>query len=162
LLIIDAINNLKRLRFEYKGSIRTVEPYGLYTKDGFWYMVAKEEETIKTYKLVRISKLIEATGKTSSFVKPADFDLKTFIEHSSRLTKSTALILVKKNQALALRNKYEVQAGDEEWDRMEIEYSLEDEVIQSLLWYGSDVIVLSPESLRKQIISKCEVLINGT
>jgi proteasome accessory factor B len=87
--------------------------------------------------------------------------LKTFIEHSSRLTKSTALILVKKNQALALRNKYEVQAGDEEWDRMEIEYSLEDEVIQSLLWYGSDVIVLSPESLRKQIISKCEVLING-
>ena len=161
LLIIDAINNLARLRFEYKGSIRTVEPYGLYTKDGFWYMVAKEEQTIKTYKLVRISKLIEATGKTNSFVKPADFDLKAFIDHSSRLTQSTAVILVKKNQAHALRNKYKFEAKDDEWDQMEIKYSLEDEIIQSLLWYGSDVIVLSPETLRKKIVSKCEALING-
>jgi len=44
---------------------------------------------------------------------------------------------------------------------MEIKYSLEDEIIQSLLWYGSDVIVLSPETLRKKIVSKCEALING-
>ena len=71
------------------------------------------------------------------------------------------MILVRKNQALALRKKYEVDELDSEWDRMEFEYFIADELIESLLWFGSDVIVLSPESIRKKLIANCEELVNG-
>ena len=44
---------------------------------------------------------------------------------------------------------------------MEFEYCIADELIESLLWFGSDVIVLSPESIRKKLIANCEELVNG-
>jgi proteasome accessory factor B len=69
--------------------------------------------------------------------------------------------LVRKNQALALRKKYEVEEMDSEWDRMAFEYLIADELIESLLWFGSDVIVLSPESIREKLIANCEELVNG-
>lgn len=161
LLIFEAINNLAQLEFEYKGSVRRVNPYGLYTRDGFWYLVAQENDVIKTFKLVRISKSVNIAGKSNSFLKPKDFDVKEFLRSSKPNTKSHVVILVRKNQALALRKKYEVKEIDSEWDRMEFEYLMVDELIESLLWFGSDVVVLSPKSIREKLIANCEALING-
>lgn len=161
LLIFEAINNLAQLEFEYKGSVRRVNPYGLYTRDGFWYLVAQENDVIKTFKLVRISKSVNIVGKSNSFLKPKDFDVKEFLRSSKPNTKSHVVILVRKNQALALRKKYEVKEIDSEWDRMEFEYLMVDELIESLLWFGSDVVVLSPKSIREKLIANCEELVNG-
>ena len=161
LLIFEAINNLAQLEFEYKGSVRRVNPYGLYTRDGFWYLVAQENDVIKTFKLVRISKSVNIAGKSNSFLKPKDFDVKEFLRSSQPNTKSHVVILVRKNQALALRKKYEVKEIDSEWDRMEFEYLMVDELIESLLWFGSDVVVLSPKSIREKLIANCEELVNG-
>jgi len=161
LLIFEAINNLAQLEFEYKGSVRRVNPYGLYTRDGFWYLVAQENDVIKTFKLVRISKSVNIVGKSNSFLKPKDFNVKEFLRSSQPNTKSHVVILVRKNQALALRKKYEVKEIDSEWDRMEFEYLMVDELIESLLWFGSDVVVLSPKSIREKLIANCEELVNG-
>jgi proteasome accessory factor B len=116
---------------------------------------------IKTFKLVRISKSVNIVGKTNSFLKPKDFDLKEFLAGSAPNAQSHVVILVRKNQALALRKKYEVEEMDSEWDRMAFEYLIADELIESLLWFGSDVIVLSPESIREKLIANCEELVNG-
>ena len=161
LVIFEAINNLAQLEFEYKGSARRVNPYGLYTRDGFWYLVGQENDVIKTFKLVRISKSVNIVGKTNSFLKPNDFDLKEFLAGSAPTAQSHVVILVRKNQVLALRKKYEVEEVDSEWDRMEFEYLIADELIESLLWFGADVIVLSPESIRGKLIANCEELVNG-
>ena len=161
LVIFEAINNLAQLEFEYKGSVRSVNPYGLYTRDGFWYLVGQENDVIKTFKLVRISKSVNIVGKTNGFLKPKDFDLKEFLAGSAPTAQSHVVILVRKNQALALRKKYEVEEVDSEWDRMEFEYLIADELIESLLWFGADVIVLSPESIRGKLIANCEELVNG-
>jgi proteasome accessory factor B len=160
-VIFEAINNLAQLEFEYKGIVRRVNPYGLYTRDGFWYLVGQENDVIKTFKLVRISKSVNIVGKTNSFLKPKDFDLKEFLAGSAPNAQSHVVILVRKNQALALRKKYEVEEMDSEWDRMAFEYLIADELIESLLWFGSDVIVLSPESIREKLIANCEELVNG-
>ena len=161
LVIFEAINNLAQLEFEYKGSARRVNPYGLYTRDGFWYLVGQENDVIKTFKLVRISKSVNIVGKTNSFLKPNDFDLREFLAGSAPTAQSHVVILVRKNQALALRKKYEVEEVDSEWDRMEFEYLIADELIESLLWFGADVIVLSPKSIREKLIANCEELVNG-
>ena len=161
LVIFEAINNLAQLDFEYKGSVRRVNPYGLYNRDGFWYLVGQENDVIKTFKLVRISKSVNIVGKTNDFLKPKDFDLKEFLAGSAPTTQSHVVILVRKNQALALRKKYEVEEIDSEWDRMAFEYLIAEELIESLLWFGSDVIVLSPESIREKLIANCEELVNG-
>jgi len=43
----ESVEKRLTLKFQYKGSERNVQPYGLYTQDGFWYLVANEADAIK-------------------------------------------------------------------------------------------------------------------
>lgn len=160
-LIFDAVNTLTQLKFEYKDTLRVVNPYGLYTRDGFWYLIAKEGEVIKTFKLVRFNRNVEKAGKPNSFEKPKNFDLKDFVSQSASSQSIPAEVLIRKNQALALRKKYITEEINADWDLMRLSYSNSDELIENLLWYASDVVVVSPQSVRDEILSRCREVFNG-
>ena len=149
------------LNFQYKGSERNVQPYGLYIQDGFWYLVANEADAIKSFKLQRIEGRLKKVGKESSFTKPAEFDLATFLTISRSAKKEIAVLRVRKNQGHALRSKYPVTEIDDEWDQMSLEYGFDQEIIQTILWYGSNVLVERPEKLRSDIKLRLKELING-
>lgn len=160
LLIFDAVERLVSLEFEYKGTIRQVKPYGIYTRRGFWYLAAQEKDVVKSFKVIRIGERIKVTSKSQGFTKPAEFKLSTFIEGSNAATKSKAQVRIRKNQALALRKRYKVEEIDSDWDQVFIDYIFEEELIESLLWYGSNVVVISPKTIRDQIINRAKALIN--
>ena len=71
------------------------------------------------------------------------------------------MLRVRKNQGHALRSKYAVTEIDDEWDQMSLEYGFDQEIIQTILWYGSNVLVESPETLRSDIKLRLKELING-
>ena len=157
----ESVEKRYALNFQYKGSDRNVEPYGLYIQDGFWYLVANEADAIKSFKLQRIEGELKKVGKGSSFIKPTEFDLATFLAKSRSVKKEIAVLRVRKNQGHALRSKYAVTEIDDEWDQMSLEYGFDQEIIQTILWYGSNVLVESPETLRSDIKLRLKELING-
>jgi proteasome accessory factor B len=70
-----AVSDRRRLGFEYRGSRRTIAPYGLVHRRGHWYVVGAEESgegTIKAYRLDRASKL-EAGDTPGAFARPKGF-----------------------------------------------------------------------------------------
>jgi proteasome accessory factor B len=69
-------------------------------------------------------------------------------------------VRIRKNQALALRKRYKVEEIDSDWDQVFIDYIFEEDLIESLLWYGSNVVVISPQTIRDQIINRAKGLIN--
>jgi proteasome accessory factor B len=73
---------------------------------------------------------------------------------------SKAEIRIRKNQALALRKRYEVIEVDAEWDKVFIDYNFEEDLIESLLWYGSNLVVISPKTIRDQIITRVKGLVH--
>jgi proteasome accessory factor B len=73
---------------------------------------------------------------------------------------SKAEIRIRKNQALALRKRYEVIEVDAEWDKVFIDYNFEEDLIESLLWYGSNLVVTSPKTIRDQIITRVQGLVH--
>jgi proteasome accessory factor B len=148
---LDAIENSKVLTFQYNGSGRVVEPLGMYTKAGFWYLVAKDEESYKSFKLLRIEGKLTSSGKQSGFKKPENFDLMQYLGKLNKEELVLAEILVRKEQAFALRSKYAVSDFDEEWDLMVVPFNYEPEIIETFLWHGENVIVLKPENLRNSI-----------
>ena len=75
-------------------------------------------------------------------------------------TTSKAEVRIRKNQALALRKRYKVEEIDSDWDQVFIDYIFEEDLIESLLWYGSNVVVISPKTIRDQIINRAKGLIN--
>ena len=157
----ESVEKRYALNFQYKGSDRNVEPYGLYIQDGFWYLVANEADAIKSFKLQRIEGELKKVGKGSSFIKPTEFDLATFLAKSRSVKKEIAVLRVRKNQGHALRSKYAVTEIDDEWDQMSVEYGFDQEIIQTILWYGSNVLVENPEKLRSDIKLRLEEFING-
>lgn len=160
LLIFDAVERFITLEFEYKGTIRQVKPYGIYTRRGFWYLAAQENDLIKSFKVVRIGQTIRATSKAQGFAKPSEFKLSAFLEDINAPTTSKAEVRIRKNQALALRKRHKVEEVDSEWDKLFIDYIFEEDLIESLLWYGSNLVVISPTSIRAQIIHRAKGLMN--
>ena len=160
LLIFDAVERAISLEFEYKGTIRHVKPYGIYTRRGFWYLAAQEKEVVKSFKVVRIGQQIKAISKAHGFVKSPEFKLSTFIGDMNAPSTSKAEIRIRKNQALALRKRYEVIEVDAEWDKVFIDYNFEEDLIESLLWYGSNLVVISPKTIRDQIITRVKGLVH--
>jgi len=160
LLIFDAVERFITLEFEYKGTIRQVKPYGIYTRRGFWYLAAQENDVVKSFKVVRIGQQIRATSKAQAFDKPSEFKLSAFLEDINSPTTSKAEVRIRKNQALALRKRHKVEEVDSEWDKLFIDYIFEEDLIESLLWYGSNLVVISPTSIRDQIINRAKGLIN--
>lgn len=160
LLIFDAVERLVSLEFEYKGTVRQVKPYGIYTRRGFWYLAAQENDVVKSFKVIRIGEQIKVTSKSQGFTKPTEFKLSTFIEGLNAPTTSKAEVRIRKNQALALRKRFKVEEIDSDWDQVFIDYIFEEDLIESLLWYGSNVVVISPKTIRDQIINRAKGLIN--
>lgn len=79
-----AVTNRKRVTFSYTGvggkrSERTVEPWGLFARDGRWYLVARDPEVDapRVFAVARVEGLTveEARPKTPDFERPADFDV---------------------------------------------------------------------------------------
>ena len=159
LTAFEAIEKLKQLSFTYNGNDRIVEPLGMFMRSGFWYLVAKDNQVIKSFKLVRIeSKISELPG---SFKKPEGFDLNDYLKRYNEEEVINAEILVRKDQAYSLRSKHQVKEYDSEWDSMVVPYSYEPEIVENLLWHGQNIIVIKPQSLRSAVISRLEEFING-
>ena len=157
----EAVDTEQLIKFGYKGKERTAQPFGLYTRDGFWYLVAREEAEIKSFKLLRIEGKIVKEGKSGSFKKPPEFDLIKFLSNSRSEQEILAKVYVRKEQANVLRSKYSAKEINEEWDLMSIPYIYEQEIIETILWYGTNIIVASPASLRSEVISRLKVIANG-
>jgi proteasome accessory factor B len=159
--VFEAVDTEQLIKFGYKGKERTAQPFGLYTRDGFWYLVAREEAEIKSFKLLRIEGKIVKEGKAGSFKKPPEFDLIKFLSNSRSEQEMQAQVLVRKEQVYVLRSKYSTKEINEEWDLMLIPYIYEQEIIETILWYGTNIIVDSPASLRSEVISRLKVIANG-
>lgn len=75
-VLADAVWEARRLRITYRRGEsavdRTIEPLGLVLKAGVWYVVARADEQIRTYRARRI-RAAEPTGET--FPRPPNFDL---------------------------------------------------------------------------------------
>jgi predicted DNA-binding transcriptional regulator YafY len=73
----DAVWNDKCVTIAYtdrSGAVtrRTVEPFGLVTKAGVWYLVARDRETVKTFRVQRIARV---RVLERGFARPSTFDI---------------------------------------------------------------------------------------
>lgn len=73
--LFDANARRATVSFNYRGRSREVDPYGLLTRDGFWYVVGLEHESgiRKTFRVDRIEGAV-AVGPAGAFEVPEGFD----------------------------------------------------------------------------------------
>lgn len=139
-----------------------VDPYGLVTKAGVWYLVCAREGKIRAY---RVSKVLEIKVLDDHFDRPEDFELAdcwnawcTEAEQSRPRYSVKARVSV--DLLPHLRRYFGDSVGDsdqqagsqEEWITLNLPFETFETARNRILGYGRAIEVLEPEALRLSIM----------
>lgn len=172
--IIQAIEQKKRIRFEYKkfrdvqSTLRTCIPAWLKEYQHFWYMVGMDASgKLKTFALDRVLKLeiLEEYGKVDNI------DLDNYYHHCMGITahdlKPEKILLAfdvnqgKYIKAVPIHHTQEIVSDGNDELRVKIHVIPSFELYAKLLSYGSAVEVISPECIRARILKMLEKAVNN-
>lgn len=165
-IVAEAVWATRRLRLRYESWDKIVErdldPLGLVLKAGVWYLVARADRSVRTY---RVAKILEAAAREDGFAYPAGFDLaahwkqaaKTF-EESVYRDEAVLVVTERGRKLLRARGaavdravaKTAKPAGAGRW-RVTIPIESVEQAKRELLSLGAEGEVISPAPLRAAI-----------
>ena len=147
---------------------RTLDPFGLVNKAGVWYLVARREGEMRTY---RVSRVHHVTSLDEHFDRPPAFDL---AEHwNASVAGYESLLPPVDVEARASTHGFEelgwmtrtsgraIKAHTMQpdgWTRCTIAFESLDDAYVDLMRLGADVEILAPESLRSRMAATARAL----
>lgn len=159
--LIEATTERRKISFNYLASdlsiaVRTVEPYRISNSRGYWYLIGRDcdRKAIRTFRVDRIRSEVSTIGAASAF--EVDIEALDAEEHSFDEKLQTAVIALRKGKAPQLRSGVLVSEIDSDWDRVEVLYKSSENLIQRVLWYGTDAKILEPLELQNDLIRRVE------
>lgn len=150
------------LSVRMKEDMRKVNPYGLGSRHGNWYLVGFDQDRmdVRTFRLDRIVGDVELASKKSAFETDLGFDVLGYLDSTLFEKREVAQVSIRAGRGHALRGDAHVISSDGEFDLCQISYSDESRFIDSVLWHADDVIVHTPPHIRESVISRLRTLVS--
>lgn len=142
---------------------RTVNPYGLGSRNGNWYLIAfdKDRMDTRTFRLDRISNQVELVSKPGAFETDQNFNVLTFLDSTLFEKREAAQVSIRLGRGHALRRDATIISSDDEFDLCNIQYSDEGHFVDLLLWHADDVVVHAPPHVRAEVIQRLRTLVSA-
>jgi proteasome accessory factor B len=170
-ILLSAIDSRQAVQFPHRPSrtepytTRTVEPWGVVTEKGRWYLVGhdRDRDATRTFRLSRIGAEVEPIGPAGSVTVPDGIDLRkvvsqTVSEVSETPTGAQALVWVADGRATALRRAGRStgarQLAGRDGEVIELEIGSSDRLARDIAGYGADAVVLDPQPLRDNVLAR--------
>jgi predicted DNA-binding transcriptional regulator YafY len=167
--VAEAVWEGHRMEIDYdRGDLRVtraLDPLGLVLKAGLWYLVGRNDDQFRTYRVSRISRVVTLDER---FERPTDFDLPAFWGESSaaferevprvelvvrlqpdgldRLSDAVGRRAVEAAERLPGRDP----AG---WLRLRLRLDWPDDVPRMLFDLGPDVEIVEPREVRERVVA---------
>jgi proteasome accessory factor B len=166
--LLSAIDSGQAVQFRHRSlptdpyTVRTVEPWGVVTDKGRWYLVGhdRDRNATRTFRLSRIDADIKPVGAPGSVSRPDGADLRAIVDQVIGEAPSgvQASVWVAQGKAMALRrNGKAVSAqiiGGRAGDVIEIDIGTRDRLAREVAGYGADALVLEPAALRDEVVAR--------
>jgi proteasome accessory factor B len=165
----SAARERREVRFDYRtpeddaAQTRRLQPWGVVCWRGRWYVVGHDldRDATRCFRLSRVVGGVAATGGPGAFAPPPNEDL---ISHVARWSgppdhPNRATVLIRPGRAAGLRRWAEEIAPGPDGDRVVLRYGDADGLASSLVRYGSDIVVLQPEDVRKATVARLRDLL---
>jgi len=156
----NAVLDRARVSFVYRdGSPRTLEPWGLTSFKGRWYVIGHDVDRAATrmFKLSRMTELPKRVSRAGAYEVPADLDLRRLARSlAPREPTETAVLAIRAGKAPGLARRGEPAISNLKLPAGFAVYavgfgdlrSAAEEIIQ----YAADVVVLEPAELRERVV----------
>lgn len=167
-VLLAAINAGQAVRFQHRPTPvepyteRTVEPWGVVTAMGRWYLVGhdRDRDATRIFRLSRIGPDVKTSGPEGVVTRPHDVNLRAIVAQAIGETSSggQALVWVADGHATALRRAGRVSGrrsiGGREGDIIDVDVGALDRLAREIAGYGVDALVLEPASLREDVLAR--------
>ncbi|MEO3810160.1 WYL domain-containing protein [Sphaerisporangium sp. B11E5] len=159
----EAVRDRRAVRFDYRtaGSevvlTRTVEPWGVVSRRGRWYVVGHDHErrAPRVFRLSRICGPVTPVGRPGVVTVPAGVDIRSMVGYrDSLLPERTATVRVREGTCQWLRQAGDVAPGKEGWDTVSLVFSDPEWLAGSVVGFGADAEVVDPPDARDAVIRR--------
>lgn len=164
----NAVLDRARVSFDYRDrGTRTLEPWGLTSNKGRWYVVGHDtdRDATRMFRLSRIVTIPRRVSRDGAYEVPADLDLRRVARSlAPEESRSKALVAVRPGRAPGLRRRgLPVEADRQEqlrarwphgFEVIEVGYADQTFISEELAGYAADVVVLEPAELRSAVIER--------
>jgi proteasome accessory factor B len=141
---------------------REVEPWGVVSWKGRWYLVGHDRlrTATRVFRLSRIVGDVVAQGDKGVVTRPADIDLRSMVGRIANGDASTtARVRVRAGTCWELRRAARTTEPDEAgWDVVELDYGDAERFADRVTCYGADAVVLSPDEARTAVVQRLKAL----
>lgn len=141
---------------------RTVEPWGVVTARGRWYLVGhdRDRDATRTFRLSRISD-VKTVGAQGAVTRPDGVDLRAIVDAAIGAATGAAepaLVWVADGFATALRRAGQPverrSVGGRDGEVISLDVGSADQLARDVAGYGADALVLEPSSLRENVVAR--------
>ncbi|GAA5052828.1 YafY family protein [Nocardia callitridis] len=174
--LLAAIDAGRAVRFEHRGVInepyrmRDVEPWGVVTRFGRWYLVGhdRDRDAVRTFRLSRIGDDVTAYGPDNAVHKPEGTDLRGIVDAvtGTAPVSGSATVWVAEGRGRELRRIGTVVGAQSIGGRAGTVLELP---VRSLNWLarlitglGPDAVVFTPRELRDDVIERLRSVLDHT
>ncbi len=171
--IADALSRRRRVRFRYrpiqgKAGSREVDPYSLVFRGGHWYLVGLDRARgeIRSFRLSRLASSVREGREASA--PPEGFDAAAHLEagpwglgapaRRARVSFSPKIAWWAMGTIPDARSVRTTRDG---WVEADVPASESESFVSWVLSFGPDAYVLSPASIRKQVVAKLRGIAEG-
>lgn len=164
--LLAAVQAAQVVRFDYRRPTpaelrtRTVEPWGVVSWRGRWYLVGhdRDRDAPRCFRMSRMVGEVSTVGKRGAFRRPDGLDLLQFVARTGDTGPSQTTFVrlwLAKDRAAGLRRRAivvgEQTLDDVPGDLVELELFNPDSAAGWIAGFGSDAVVVEPEVLRKAV-----------
>jgi proteasome accessory factor B len=167
-VLLSAIASGQAVQFPHRSSrsapytTRTVEPWGVITERGRWYLVGhdRDRDDTRTFRLSRIGAEVTPIGPPGAVTAPENVDLRRIVAQTvgEAPTGLQATLWVAEGRATQLRRAGKSlgprQLAGRDGEVIELDIGSSDRLARDIAGYGADAIVLEPPSLREDVLAR--------
>lgn len=166
-----AVIERTRVSFDYRGATRTLEPWGLTSNKGRWYVVGRDtdRDATRMFKLSRMTGMPKRVSTDGAFDVPDDLDLRELARSLAPTQPSeSAVIAIRPGKAPALRRRSRtvpqerLHTLDFGWPNgfevVEVGYGEIGFLAEEISGYAADAVVLAPLELRERVIDRLRIV----
>jgi proteasome accessory factor B len=167
-VLLSAIDSRQAVQFPHRPSrsepytTRTVEPWGVVTHKGRWYLVGhdRDRDATRVFRLSRIGAEVTPIGPVGAVTRPEGVDLRKIVAEkvTAAPTGVHAQVWVADGRATALRRAGKSlgprRLAGRDGEVIELDIGSSDRLVRDITGYGADAVVLKPPSLRDDVLAR--------
>ncbi len=166
-LLRRAVWDDRRIELIYEDRVRAqttreIDPYGLVSKAGVWYLVAKTSDGFRSFRVDRIRELRELDER---YERDGSFDLDAHWRETTMKLYETqgryAVVVRIDAETIPMVTTYwpTEPASDEDASILRVMFPSEDAAVNTLVSWGDSIVLIEPDALRARIVEHARKLI---